>query len=213
MALQSSGPISLNDIHVEAGGGSGTTATINDSDIRGLIGKGSGVQMSFSEWYGASATVTLISGNSSYQAPAYMSPESRRIATLWPHTAYIVNGPSPLATGSTFTLNGRSTYATDFGYFASSGQFQIVMADLSGGQRSSYGGYPANSGWSSITLSGNGSSATYYRSSASYTGQATSLYLNGSSYQTYGGARWTWSSGSNIFPASHNTTSFSLTIA
>lgn len=55
MALQTSGAISLNQIHVEAGGGSGTQASINDSDIRGLIGKGSGAQMSFSEWYGASA--------------------------------------------------------------------------------------------------------------------------------------------------------------
>ena len=55
MALQTSGPISLNDIHVEAGGTSGTACTINDSDIRALIGKGSGVAMSFSEWYGASS--------------------------------------------------------------------------------------------------------------------------------------------------------------
>lgn len=55
MALQTSGAISLNDIHVEAGGGSGTSASINDADIRALIGKGSGVTMSFSEWYGASA--------------------------------------------------------------------------------------------------------------------------------------------------------------
>ena len=55
MALQSSGAISLNDIHVEAGGSSGTTASINDSDIRGLISKASGATMSFSEWYGASA--------------------------------------------------------------------------------------------------------------------------------------------------------------
>jgi hypothetical protein len=55
MPLQTSGAISLNDIHVEAGGSSGTTATINDSDIRGLISKASGATMSFSEWYGASA--------------------------------------------------------------------------------------------------------------------------------------------------------------
>lgn len=54
MALQTSGAISLNQIHVEAGGSSGTTARMNDSDIRGLIGKGSGATMSFSEWYGAS---------------------------------------------------------------------------------------------------------------------------------------------------------------
>lgn len=61
MALQTSGAISLNDIHTEAGGSSGTQASINDSDIRSLISKGSGVQMSFSEWYGASNSVTLTS--------------------------------------------------------------------------------------------------------------------------------------------------------
>jgi len=55
MALQSSGAISLNEIHIEAGGSSGATATINDSDIRGLIDKSSGAAMAFNEWYGASA--------------------------------------------------------------------------------------------------------------------------------------------------------------
>jgi hypothetical protein len=55
MPLQTSGAISLNDIHVEAGGASGTTASINDADIRALIAKASGATMSFSEWYGASA--------------------------------------------------------------------------------------------------------------------------------------------------------------
>jgi hypothetical protein len=58
MALQTSGAISLNDIHVEAGGSSGSSATINDTDIRGLIGKGSGASNSFNEYYGASATVS-----------------------------------------------------------------------------------------------------------------------------------------------------------
>jgi len=55
MALQTSGPISLNDMHVEAGGGSGTACTINDADIRGLIDKASGATMSFNEWYGAAS--------------------------------------------------------------------------------------------------------------------------------------------------------------
>ena len=62
MALQSSGVISLNDLHVEAGGSSGTACTINDSDIRGLISKGSGVSMNFAEWYGASNYVAPPSG-------------------------------------------------------------------------------------------------------------------------------------------------------
>ena len=58
MALQTSGMISLNDIHVEAGGTSGTACTINDSDIRSLIGKSSGAAMDFADWYGASGVET-----------------------------------------------------------------------------------------------------------------------------------------------------------
>lgn len=57
MALQTSGAISLNDIHIEAGGSSGTQVSINDLDVRGLLGKASGVSMSFSEWYGAGLLV------------------------------------------------------------------------------------------------------------------------------------------------------------
>lgn len=59
MALQSSGAISLNQIHVEAGGTSGTTASLNDADIRGLIDKASGASNAFSEYYGASAETDM----------------------------------------------------------------------------------------------------------------------------------------------------------
>ena len=62
MTLPSSGVISLNDIHVEAGGSASSQASINDSDIRDLIGESSGAIMSFSDWYGATKTITLTSG-------------------------------------------------------------------------------------------------------------------------------------------------------
>lgn len=55
MALQPSGQISLDNIHVEAGGSTGTQASINDSDIRALIGKASGDQASFSDYYNATS--------------------------------------------------------------------------------------------------------------------------------------------------------------
>ena len=71
MALQSSGAISLNDIHIEAGGTTGTNASINDSDIRGLIDKASGATMSFSEWYGADFYINL-----TYVAKSSSSPTS-----------------------------------------------------------------------------------------------------------------------------------------
>ncbi len=59
MALQSSGAISLNDIHVEAGGTTGTSVSINDSDVRGLISASSGAKMDLSDWYGASNVTFL----------------------------------------------------------------------------------------------------------------------------------------------------------
>jgi hypothetical protein len=58
MALQTSGAISLGDIHAEAGGGSTSVCTINDSDIRALIGASSEATMDFDDWYGASASST-----------------------------------------------------------------------------------------------------------------------------------------------------------
>jgi hypothetical protein len=64
MALQTSGAISLNDIHIEAGGSTATSAGINDADIIGLIDKTAGAAMSFSEWYGASALLTLATQSS-----------------------------------------------------------------------------------------------------------------------------------------------------
>ena len=54
MTLPTSGAISLNQMHVEAGGQSGTIVSINDSDVRSLIGKSSGNTSSFSQFYGAS---------------------------------------------------------------------------------------------------------------------------------------------------------------
>ena len=57
MALQTSGAISINDLHVEVGGTSGTTASLNDSDIRALIGVSSGASNSLNSYYGASSHI------------------------------------------------------------------------------------------------------------------------------------------------------------
>lgn len=63
--IPTSGAISLNQMHTEVGGTSGTQVSINDSDIRGLISKGSGATMSFNEWYGASAATSFTLGQGS----------------------------------------------------------------------------------------------------------------------------------------------------
>ena len=73
MALPSSGTITLNEIHIEAGGSTGSLASINDADIRALIGKSDGAAMSFSEWYGASSGIvlTVTEGSNIFASAAY----------------------------------------------------------------------------------------------------------------------------------------------
>ena len=63
MALQTSGAISIDDIHEEAGGTALTECSINDSDIRDLnegvgktINNASNSTISFDDFYGASAS-------------------------------------------------------------------------------------------------------------------------------------------------------------
>ena len=61
MTLPSSGQIDLNAIHVEAGGSSGSQASLNDSDIRAMIGKGSEASNhSFTDYYGVSSSTPTI---------------------------------------------------------------------------------------------------------------------------------------------------------
>lgn len=70
MALQTSGAISLNDIHTEAGGSNNTSCTINDSDIRALneasgksINNTSNTTIDFDDFYGASSGSVGSGGN------------------------------------------------------------------------------------------------------------------------------------------------------
>ena len=68
--------ISLNQMHIEVGGTSGTTCSLNDSDIRGLsaapgrsINSALGTNIAFGSFFGASASVAIVQGkktNSSY---------------------------------------------------------------------------------------------------------------------------------------------------
>tara|TARA_R100000388_G_scaffold73101_1_gene53018 strand:- start:1294 stop:1806 length:513 start_codon:yes stop_codon:yes gene_type:complete len=65
MALQSSGAISLNDIHVELDGSSasGTTVSLNDTDVRALVSISSG-EITLEDFYGASANWVVTEGQS-----------------------------------------------------------------------------------------------------------------------------------------------------
>ena len=62
MALQTSGAISLNDIHVEVGGTSNTLCSLNDADFRSLINVGNNANQSLQLYYGKSNEIQMTSG-------------------------------------------------------------------------------------------------------------------------------------------------------
>ena len=64
MGLQSTGAISLDDLHVEVGGTSGTTCSLNDADIRALINVGDSAGQSIQQYYGKSSETSLPTGGS-----------------------------------------------------------------------------------------------------------------------------------------------------
>ena len=72
MALQTSGPISLNDMHVEVGGTSGTLCSVNDADIRELISRGANTSQNFQEYYGKAAETSLPTGGSTINGQAQL---------------------------------------------------------------------------------------------------------------------------------------------
>jgi hypothetical protein len=166
MALQTSGAISLNQIHVEAGGNTMTSASINDTDIRGLIGKGSGATMAFNEWYGASNvldTQTLVVGSDS-------TGDRRGFANF----SYIFIGGSM----SDGTANWKSGSAYRWCYHDSS----------TNGLSLAISGIHSNSGFTSMKVSyinGNPSDPTVTVTRTTASSFSTSNYLSHSS--------WSWS--------------------
>ena len=70
MALATSGNLTLNDIHQEAGGSSGTACTLNDTDIRGLneasgrvINNTQGTAIEIADFYGATQALSFVINN------------------------------------------------------------------------------------------------------------------------------------------------------
>jgi len=167
MTLQSSGAISLDNIHVEAGGTTGTLASINDSDIRDLIGKTAGTSMAFNEWYGASAgtVVTVTQG----------------IKNLAQATYYGYEDGTPTGSVSPTAVNG-STIAnmiikSVYRIASSSGMFFTIDVNYSSSNQIDADEF------TSFSFTANGTFTTLSTSEASTTTISGGF-----------GRRWTWSS-------------------
>lgn len=169
MALQSSGTISLNDIHVEAGGTTGTLASINDSDIRDLISKTAGTTMAFNEWYGASAgtVVTVTQGIKNLAQATYYGYEDGT------PTGSVSPGSAEGNSGNFMTI--KSVYRTA----SSSGTFFTIDV--------AYSSAVAVDEFSRFSFVANGTLTTLLTSEASTTTIAGGF-----------GRRWTWSASNGL---------------
>ncbi len=145
MALQTTGPISLNDINIELPNkSSGDFISMNDNYVRDLIGKVAGTTMSLSEWYGASAqeiqTVTV--GNYSAQYVTFYGYDGGVLSSGG--FGSISDGTSSLYNEAVIKSLAQLNNQTLYFY---------VDGNLS------------NSGWTGMTVGSN----TFLRSAANYT--------------------------------------------
>lgn len=144
--IPTSGAISLNQMHTEVGGSSGTQVSMNDSDIRGLISKASGVTMSFNEWYGASSSLDVQTVTVGYIAGSAYTP---------PTYGYVNLGSGGTGSVSDGTCNFKSGAAYRRLQFTGVSTGTLLFG-LSGSH--------ANSGWTTMTIG----STSYSRSSATF---------------------------------------------
>jgi hypothetical protein len=134
--------LTLNAIHVEAGGSSETQASINDADIRALIGKAEGVQMAFSEWYGASSGVdsqTVTVGLYNSGTTVYYRGFSSGVGSISDGTCNFKSG-----------ANIKALHYAEFNVFGNTKTIQFQLE-----------GWHANSGFTTMTIG----STAYARSS------------------------------------------------
>ena len=122
MATPSSGAISLNDMHVEAGGSSGTSCSINDSDIRLIANKSSGATASWNDYYSRAAdwSITMTVGD------GVISSSDGYTTTTTRYRGFLNNSPSVAAN------IGSLSVSNDADYFSNNGFTDLMISGTQG---------------------------------------------------------------------------------
>lgn len=181
MPLPSSGAISLNEIHIEAGGTTATLCTINDADIRALIGKASGVTMSFSEWYGASSSLYTGTVTVGTQAIVYVGVFYGFLGSGSRNTSTTSGSISPV--DSTNFYSGADIVACCWEDHSAGANYDLVLLEVAGNQ--------SNSGWTTLDIAG----TTFSRTAGTY-------YYDSNANTT----QWTWLTQTNPFGTTNGAT-------
>lgn len=206
MPLPASGSISLNQIHVEAGGTSGTQCSLNDSDIRGLtpsagrsINSTLGTAVDFGDFHGASSvssfTMGMVVGSSVVTTTSQYVPSSTTARRGF--DSNVISGYGSVSGGAA-TSSGLGTKAINGFLFGA----EIHGCDVRGISNGTFtprlqlrviGNITSNGGFTTMTVNGN----AFQRSSATFAGTSTT------------GSNWEWDSASvsGIGPYTATTTS------
>ena len=135
MALQTSGAISLNDIHIELGATSGTTVSLNDTDVRGLVSISSGA-IDLADFYGASAqafsttTIGITEGDDTYPSGLYYGYRSHNSTGVIDTT---ITGVTISGKSHTLYAAFRRQNASNYSPISGSSSFWMYFINASDG--------------------------------------------------------------------------------
>ena len=214
MALPTSGALTLDAIHVEAGGSTGTTCYLNDTDIRGLtaaagktINSTQGTTIDFDDFYGASlvsfSAISMVVGDDTQTTTGYVT----NVATDRGFVSSSSTGSMSPTSDSNFLGGATVTRLFMDGDTNSvSGTTSVLRLTVSTASVAN-----SNSSFTSLTIDG----TTVQRSAATYvsnSAQGTSEWSwDGSSTSGVAGSPvHTASSDYDPFPASGNTITCSI---
>lgn len=198
MALQSSGAISLNDVHLELGAASGTSLSMNDTDVRALAGVASG-GYGMNSFYGKSASsqarITSVGRGVDGWGPSKYGWAASGKSNYF----HAENSSTAQSFGSISATTGLITSGTLHCIQAANyynGDYHLEIAS----SRSS------NGGWTSVSIYSSANTATKYtftRSSADHFAQTNAGDSNPDISGTY---RWVWAASSSYHTNTTNAT-------
>ena len=194
MALATSGLLTLNDIHQEAGGSSGTACTLNDTDIRGLnaasgytIPTTSESAIEIGDFYGAAQSLSFVinNGQSGYYGGGANTYKTNGWAIPGFHSKITTNlGSINSGSTSSSAFFGGNAVASAFATHHNNGGNIVIYLFIFGHLANTDSVFKGFSIGNSVATS-----PTYLRSNAGYSqtyntslGVAATRWLWGSSY-------------------------------
>lgn len=184
MALQSSGQICLNDVHVELGASSGTSVCMNDSDVRALAGVSSG-QICMNNFYGKSArtaTITTVGRLDNGYTDAYRIGYAANGRNNYYH--YEGSSVTSAAFGTIDKTANLITSATLYGIYVVE-YWNDYHLDIIASRSS-------NGGWTSVKLYRQGATGTQYTFTRTSASKFAAINTIGSPTVSNGASSYRW---------------------